>query len=88
MGRELSGSEITYFFYSFVKVDKNSYEDSVNDETGAEIRKYTVVTIGSKNADKNIKDESNGKSWVEISRTADPVNNNLENVVTKVYLHY
>ena len=71
-----------------VKVDKNSYEDSVNDETGAEIRKYTVVTIGSKNADKNIKDESNGKSWVEISRTADPVNNNLENVVTKVYLHY
>ena len=71
-----------------VKVDKNSYEDSVNDETGAEIRKYTVVTIGSKNADKNIKDESNGKSWVEVSRTADPVNNNLENVVTKVYLHY
>ena len=38
-----------------VKVDKNSYEDSVNDETGAEIRKYTVVTIGSKNADKTLK---------------------------------
>ena len=75
--------------YSFtVKVDKEKYEDSVNDETGAQIRKYTAVTIGSKNTDKNFKDESNGNSWVEISRTADPVNNNLENVVTKVHLYY
>lgn len=75
--------------YSFtVKIDKSKYEDSVNDETGARIRKYTAVTIGSKNADKNVTDESNGKSWVEISRTADPINNNMENVVTKVYLHY
>ena len=71
-----------------VKIDKNKFEDSVNDETGARIRKYTAITIGSKNTDKNIKDESNGKSWVEISRTADPINNNLENVVTKVYLNY
>ena len=38
-----------------VKVDKNSYEDSVNDETGAEIRKYTVVTIGSKMRTKTLK---------------------------------
>ena len=71
-----------------VKVDKDKYEDSVNDETGAQIRRYTAVTIGSKNADKKVKDESNGNSWVEISRTADPVNNNLENVVTKVHLNY
>ena len=71
-----------------VKVDKDKYEDSVNDETGAQIRRYTAVTIGSKNADKKVRDESNGNSWVEISRTADPVNNNLENVVTKVHLNY
>lgn len=71
-----------------VKVDKSKYEDSVNNETGAQIRKYTVVTIGSKNADKKIKDESNGNSWVEVSRAADPVNNNLEIVITKVRLSY
>lgn len=71
-----------------VKINKDKYEDSVNDETNAQIRKYTDVTIGSKNTDKSIKDESNGNSWVEISRTADPINNNLENVMTKVYLRY
>ena len=37
---------------------------------------------------KTLKMKATVKSWVEISRTADPVNNNLENVVTKVYLHY
>lgn len=71
-----------------VRIDKNKFEDSVNDETGAEIRKYTSVTIGSKNADKEVKDESGNGSWVEISRTADPFNNNLENVVTKIYVKY
>lgn len=71
-----------------VKVDRDKYEDSVNDETGAMIRKYTSVTIGSKNENKNVKDESNGSSWVEVSRTADPINNNLENVVTRIYIRY
>ncbi|MCS2872158.1 hypothetical protein NXW18_00040 [Bacteroides thetaiotaomicron] len=38
--------------------------------------------------DKNIKDESNGKAGLISQELPDPVNNNLENVVTKVYLHY
>lgn len=71
-----------------IKVDKDKFEDSENDETGARIRKYTSVTIGTKNADKEIKDESGGNSWLEISRTADPVNNNLEYVVTRAYVKY
>lgn len=71
-----------------VKVDKDKYEDTVNDETGARIRKYTSIAIGSRNEDKEVIDESNGKNWVEISRTADPVNNNLEIVMTRIHLHY
>ncbi|MDD3036983.1 DUF4973 domain-containing protein [Bacteroides sp.] len=69
-----------------IEVDKAAYEDRVDNSTGAEIRRYTNITLGSKNTDKEL--HSEGDAWVEQERTDDPYDNKLENLVTRVYMKY
>lgn len=71
-----------------VSVDKNIFTDSEEASTGAQIRKYTKLTIGSKDTDKKVTDISNNGSYVSVSKLEDAVNKNLENVITKIYLKY
>ena len=69
-----------------IEVDKTKYEDRIDNATGADIRKYTNITLGSKNTDKELRSE--GNAWVEQERTDDPYDNKLEILVTRVYMKY
>ena len=69
-----------------VAVDKNVYEDRIDETTGARIRKFTKVTIGTKNDDKLLNSE--GDAWMEQERTDAPYDNKLENLLTRIYLKY
>lgn len=69
-----------------VTVNKDVYEDRVDDATGARIRKFTEVTLGTRNTDKELNSESS--AWMEQERTDDPYDNKLENLLTRIYLKY
>lgn len=69
-----------------IEVDKAAYEDRIDNSTNAKIRRYTNITLGSKNTDKELRSE--GDAWVEQERTDDPYDNKLENLVTRVYMKY
>lgn len=69
-----------------IEVDKTVYEDRVDNSTSARIRKYTNITLGSKNTDKELCSE--GNAWVEQERADDPYDNKLENLVTRIYMKY
>lgn len=69
-----------------ITVDKDVYEDRIDEVTGARIRKFTKITLGTLNTDKELKQE--GDAWVEQERTDDPYDNKLENLLTRIYMKY
>lgn len=71
-----------------VTVDKSRYLDSEDNATGAKVRTYKAVTIGSRNADKTVTDISSGNSYISVSVNDDPINKNIQNIITKIYLNY
>lgn len=69
-----------------VTVNKEIYEDRVDDMSGANIRRFTKVTLDTRNMDKKLNSE--GSAWMEQELADNPYDNKLQNLQTRIYLKY
>jgi len=69
-------------------IDPNVYTITYDDAAEDTLTTYTNVTVGSKWADKEIIDYSNGKSYLEVRTHYDPVYKNLVTYTYTLYFCY